>query len=756
MKLWWLEQMVGRLENAANSGQHVARLRAVLFLDACGYSSAVRAAEFETLRAVRADVDLASLIIEGTGGAVIGLTGDGLYAVFESARDAVDAALNIQFELAKRDRSHVKGYRIGVHIGDSFEMDGQIIGDAVNVAARIEHLGSAGKVLASKSVRDAVHGRPDLHFRSIGKPLLKNIGDALEVFCVTREDHISRPTIRLQLHGAAEMRDEHDSIVSLDAEQVMLLTLLASTTGVQDPPWLADVVWDTLPRDNRGVALERTVASLNALFPHYEPVRRADGGLWLDRAIVEVIRQIDGQAPPGDFGQAPLGDLLEGFTEGTRAFNNWLLHERAKLRNQRYVCAESSAPAAHAQGTEVLAIQMRPNFVVGILPAIAENQQNKAIFVANLLVEMLSRSLSETEALEVHDYRNGAGGGGLMLPQGTAGIGPDIFLQCRATTCEDMIQISVTALRPEDCKVIWSQNVVAEQSDFMQLSSAGMTSFISYATDTLLSALLAGRHMRDPAAHHAAKTAISAVHHLLTMTGPGLEKLEADILAAYEIDPKPVYLAWLAYVTTFQVGERYGSWDAELEERARELSRRAVEAGPNNGTVLGLVTHVNSYVFRDFALADELMQSALEISPYRAMVWDSAALLYSYTGRRSEAMHAAETARKLGRHSPYRHLFDGACCVASMVEGKFAEAARHGENVMAVQPEFKTVMRYLAATYGHLGDHERGAHALARLKELEPDISVNCMREDRFPVPTKFTAQLLERGLTRIGLPKTS
>jgi tetratricopeptide (TPR) repeat protein len=302
--------------------------------------------------------------------------------------------------------------------------------------------------------------------------------------------------------------------------------------------------------------------------------------------------------------------------------------------------------------------------------------------------------------------------------------------------------------------MIWSQSVIAEQNEFLDPTGTSVDRFVSYATDALLSLLAAGKHMRDPSAHQAAKSAIGAVHRLLTMTGPGLDRVEADIMTAYELDPKPVYLAWLAYMSTFHVGERYGRRDAEFEEQTRALARRALESGQHNALVLGLVAHVHSYVFHEFSFANDLISSAIEANPFRSMTWDTAALLYSYTDRPDKAMEAALNARRLGKHSPYRHLFDGACCVAALVNGRVEEAIRYGESVMAVQPGFKAVLRYLAASYGHQGDSEHARQVLRKLIELEPDLSLEMLRDGMYPVPSKASAKIIETGLKRIGLPE--
>ena len=724
-----------------------SRLQAVLFLDACGYSQAVRNAGFSAVSKVGSDMRLASSIVESFSGQVANIAGDGLFASFSSVGAAVDAALELQDRLANSPDPVLKGYRIGIHIGDTYEIDEHISGDAVNIASRIENIGAPRTVLVSQNVRDSLHTRTDLKFTSIGKPFLKDIGNLIEVFQVKRTEKTKCGRMSLRLSRSPELRNADGSFVQLEPEQAMFVAMLGASESKLDLTEVAEILRSDLPSGTRVQYVLRMVGEINALCKTAQLIRieGAKGKVALNTEAVDVELAEDSN----------VRDLLADLPTSPPAFWYWLQNLRSTIRrrvNPLVAASVRSVGDIVSPDNQLAILPNRPNFVVSLLPAITDPGQEKASFIANILEEFLIKSLSETEAVDVLDFRFGCADKLIYAPQDNM-PGPDVFLQCRAMSCNDMLQVSVSGLRPEDRKVIFAHNVVADHDDYLSSSSSRIAQFVSYATDALLSALATGRHMRDPAAHHAAKTVVSAVHQLLTMTGPGLEKLEADIINAYEIDPKPVYLAWLAYLTTFQVGERHGPYDSALKQRARELSRRALEADPDNGTVLGLLTHVHSYVLREFSIAEDLMKRSLEISPYRAICWDSAAMLHCYNGRPKEAMKAAETARALGRHSPYRHLFDGACCVASLVSGEFERAVSVGENVMAVQPEFKTVMRYLAATYGHLGDRERSASARDRLIRLEPDLSIDRIRDERFPAPSRFATELLEHGLSKIGVP---
>lgn len=736
----------------------LAALKAILFIDACNYSRAVRYDEVATLCAVNGHLHSAKLMIEAAGGEVVSLLGDGLYAIFGSAQCAVDCALQIQALVSERNHPHSAEYRIGIHLGDTYRIDGQVTGDAVNVAARIEGACDPGGVMVSKTIRDSIQGRRDLKFELKGTPYLKNLGRSIEIFSVYRREEVGGTgKFALCLAGHPTLRAPDGEVKNLQDEAIALLAVLAVFHHRQgcSRSWLQDVLWETEPPDLRSKCLDATLKAVKTDFDDNDDVIANIGSesLRLNTDIVDVDI-IDGSDPSLQVVK-PRSELLDGFAYGGARFQHWLYAERSLQRSA--ICLNHpkehplSSDGAEIQQESSHLISLLRSYVVGVLPPQSKANCSKSNFVGDMIADLMCRSLSETEVIEVFDYRPTITPAPILRVDNPI-PGPDLFLQTRVAAADDLLQISITALRPEDRKVIWSQNVVANHNDFMGLSCSSVNKFVSFTTDALLTALAAGRHMRNADAHHAAKTAINAIHHLLTMSGHGLEKLEADIATAYEIDPKPIYIAWLAYMTTFHIGERYGVRDAAFEERARELARKALEADSQNGTVLGLVAHVHSYVFREFSVANDLISKALEISPYRAICWDSASLLYSYTGRSSDAIRAAEMARSIGRNSPYRHLFDGACCVASLAHGEFEDAVKYGESVMAVQPNFKTVLRYLAASYGHLGDRERGVPAFERLLKVEPDLSVECIRDRSFPVPTKFTGKLLVSGLTRIGL----
>ena len=163
------------------------RLSAILSADIVGYSRLMGANEVATLTALN---DRRQTILEPTiseaGGRVFKLTGDGLLAEFASVVSAVECAGTIQRAMKLRNTDVPEDrrieLRIGINLGDVIVQDGDIYGDGVNLAARIEGVASPGAVAVSQSVRDHVGNRLDVHFEDCGEHQLKNIAGPVRVY----------------------------------------------------------------------------------------------------------------------------------------------------------------------------------------------------------------------------------------------------------------------------------------------------------------------------------------------------------------------------------------------------------------------------------------------------------------------------------------------------------------------------------------------------------------------------------------------
>jgi adenylate cyclase len=165
------------------------RLAAIMAIDVVGYSRLMGENEAGTARAVREHRDAARPLVASRGGRIVKTMGDGLLLEFSSVVDAVACAVAIQKLMVERnagtplDKSIV--YRIGVNLGDVLIEGEDILGEGVNIAARLEGVCEPGGVLISGSAFDHVRGRIDVDFVDLGEKELKNIARPVRAYRVT-------------------------------------------------------------------------------------------------------------------------------------------------------------------------------------------------------------------------------------------------------------------------------------------------------------------------------------------------------------------------------------------------------------------------------------------------------------------------------------------------------------------------------------------------------------------------------------------
>ena len=157
------------------------KLAAIVAGDIVGYSRLMSQDEAGTYSALRATFsELIIPAVEHHGGRTFKTTGDGFLATFPSVNEALDAAIEIQTGFAERPFD----MRIGINLGDVIEDSGDMFGDGVNVAARLEAMAEPGRIYVSEAVvRGADRSRSDL-FYSVGRRQVKNIPELLSVYAV--------------------------------------------------------------------------------------------------------------------------------------------------------------------------------------------------------------------------------------------------------------------------------------------------------------------------------------------------------------------------------------------------------------------------------------------------------------------------------------------------------------------------------------------------------------------------------------------
>src|SRR5215471_18492900 len=164
------------------------RLAAILAADVAGYSRLMGLDEVGTARTLRAHRNITDALVAKHGGRIVKTTGDGVLLEFPSVVDAVEYAVAAQAVMAERNEGVPAErrmlFRIGINLGDILIEGDDILGDGVNIAARIENECEPGGVCISDDAYRQVRGKTPFVFDDLGEKSLKNIDRPVRLYAV--------------------------------------------------------------------------------------------------------------------------------------------------------------------------------------------------------------------------------------------------------------------------------------------------------------------------------------------------------------------------------------------------------------------------------------------------------------------------------------------------------------------------------------------------------------------------------------------
>ncbi|MBH82761.1 MAG: hypothetical protein CMG68_04405, partial [Candidatus Marinimicrobia bacterium] len=178
------------------------KLAAIVFTDIVGFTRLTADDQQKASDLLDIQRNEIKPIVESHNGQWIKEMGDGLILTFDTITNAVKCSIKIQEKAKTIDDLNL---RIGIHLGEILEKEGDIIGDDVNVAARIEPFAAPGGIAISNKVNDALIREADFTTKYLGKPKLKGVGQEVKVYCITSHDlpetDLSKVSAKLEPEG---------------------------------------------------------------------------------------------------------------------------------------------------------------------------------------------------------------------------------------------------------------------------------------------------------------------------------------------------------------------------------------------------------------------------------------------------------------------------------------------------------------------------------------------------------------------------
>jgi class 3 adenylate cyclase len=168
------------------------KIAAILAADVVGYSKLVAEDEEDTLRRLETCRSVFGDFVARYGGRIFNTAGDAVLAEFPSSVEAVRCAVDVQESFRTRNLAYPSSrqmvFRIGITIGDVVEREGDLLGDGVNIAARLEGVASPGGICISHSVYEQVANKLSIRFQDIGDQHVKNIPNAIHAYTMALDD----------------------------------------------------------------------------------------------------------------------------------------------------------------------------------------------------------------------------------------------------------------------------------------------------------------------------------------------------------------------------------------------------------------------------------------------------------------------------------------------------------------------------------------------------------------------------------------
>jgi class 3 adenylate cyclase len=242
-------QRFSGLEGPHLGGNRVERrLSAVVAADVAGYSRLMGLDEVGTARTLREHRAVTDGLVAKHGGRLVKTTGDGVLLEFPSVVDAVECAVAVQAVMDQRnegvpvDRRML--FRIGINLGDILIEGDDILGDGVNIAARLEGIAEPGSICISSSAYDQVRGKVEVEFADLGEQRLKNIDRPVRVYTAKSRGHVGMVGLDASSH-----HDVQKPLPLPDKPSIAVLPFQNMSGAVRLPsmPWRRRKAWRALP-----------------------------------------------------------------------------------------------------------------------------------------------------------------------------------------------------------------------------------------------------------------------------------------------------------------------------------------------------------------------------------------------------------------------------------------------------------------------------------------------------------------------------
>jgi len=319
----------------------------------------------------------------------------------------------------------------------------------------------------------------------------------------------------------------------------------------------------------------------------------------------------------------------------------------------------------------------------------------------------------------------------------------DYLLQARLNTVPNGVSAHVSLTQRDPALSRWTVSAQIQNMTRDPLEDTALFQLINKVADRTI-ADLAPAHRDTETSRFLTAGTLGAVRSIFRNASGDLEIATRQLQTNFEMQREGIYLAWLAYVTTLEIAERNAQDLQSLSDRARACCAQALELDPYGSMTLALFSYVKSFVLKDMPAGYDLATRAIESNRANPLAWIFRGATHFFQGDGDRAMKDTRFGRRISGEGPYAYVIETFCCAAATCAGRYDEALALAERAAKMAPSYKAPLRYIVAINAARGDIEALRLAIRRLRVIEPDFTIDSLRERKYPVPGMRAAGLVD------------
>lgn len=690
------------------------KLATIMATDVVGYSRLVEIDEtgtIERLQSLRRE--LVDPTVARHGGELVKLIGDGSLIAFDSVVAALQCAVDIQRQQAAHNASlpdrHRLELRIALHLGDVIVDGGDLYGDGVNVASRLESVAAPGGIVLSRQVYDHIGSNVPVRFRSIGEVSVKNLSRPIEAFHVDFAADDRSPRV-------LRFRD-----FELDTA---CFELRKAGRRIPVEPQVFDLLAFLATHSDRTVTKEEIFATI-----------------WRDRVVSDAALSSQIKAA-----RKAVGD--DGTTQHTIA----TLHGRGFRFVAPIDGGAKLAPPAPGEADRPLSAARKPS--IAVLPFLNLANETGEDYIADGIAEDIITALSRnrwltvvarTSAFAFRDSREALRTLGEKLDA-------DYLVTGSVRRAGSRLRATVQVVEAATEHSVWAERFDRDIVDVFELQE-DVAKLVAARVETELGLAEQKKAERKPRKNLGAwelyQLGMAEFYRFTPENNLMCQKL---MRRAIELDPEFASAhARLAYAMVLSMVYFDAPTDAARLDEALAAAQRAAELDDQDANVYFTLGRVR-LARREYDLAIGALEHALSLNPALAVTYCGLGDSLTYEGRLDEAIERFDMAIRLSPHDPFRWAFYAYRALAHIFRHEFAEAATWARASIQTPHAQYWPWAHLVAAMGHLGPAAGTAQAVSDLLRVKPGFSLAFARQRLFYLSRQEQIDLYIDGLRKAGI----